>query len=98
MNITSYTDNSITGTLMSNGDHLVFTTIPYDKGWNIYVDGKLVETESINEAFLTFHVPDGEHDIYMEYHVRGLVPGVILSIVFAAIGIFMIIRDKKKNA
>ncbi len=98
LNITSYTDNSITGTLKSNGDHLVFTTIPYDKGWSIYVDGKQVKTESINEAFLTFHVPDGEHDIYMEYHVRGLIPGIILSVVFAAIGIFMIIRDKKKSA
>ncbi|MCR4717239.1 MAG: YfhO family protein, partial [Lachnospiraceae bacterium] len=98
MDIESYTDSSITGTINSKGDHLVFTTIPYDKGWNIYIDDEKVKAESISGAFLTFHVSDGEHKVYMEYHVRGLMPGVVISLLFIILGVTMMLyyRNSKK--
>jgi uncharacterized membrane protein YfhO len=96
-NVESYSTTKFTGSVNADNDGNFLFSIPYDKGWSIYVDGKQVKTESINEAFLTFHVPDGEHDIYMEYHVRGLVPGIILSIVFVIIGIVLILRDIRNS-
>ncbi|MCR4717479.1 MAG: YfhO family protein, partial [Lachnospiraceae bacterium] len=97
MDIESYTDSSITGTINSKGDHLVFTTIPYDKGWNIYIDDEKVKTESISGAFLAFHVPGGEHKVYMEYKVIGLSAGIIVSLLFLALGIFMMLYYRKNR-
>ncbi len=95
MSIDKYTSNSITGTLKSNGDHPVFTTIPYDSAWEIKVDGKVVETKAVADAFLSFDVTDGEHNVIMTYKNRGFVPGLIISIIFMALGLFMIIYFKK---
>ncbi|MBQ0124963.1 MAG: YfhO family protein [Clostridiales bacterium] len=49
------------------GQELVFTTIPYDAGWNVYVDGEKVGTEKVLDALLAFEVAPGEHEITMKY-------------------------------
>lgn len=77
------TDDKITGTLKtSTNDQTVLTTIPYDKGWNVYVDGEKVETyESLN-ALLTFDVAgSGEHSVRLEYMPSVYKLGYTVSII-----------------
>ena len=50
---------------------LLFTSIPYDKGWRIYVDGKEAATEALlNGAFLGTELTPGTHEIEMVYQSR----------------------------
>lgn len=50
---------------------LLFTSIPYDKGWRIYVDGKEAATEALlNGAFLGTELTPGIHEIEMVYQSR----------------------------
>ena len=40
-NITKYREDAFTGTITVTEDKpLVFTSIPYDEGWNIYANGE----------------------------------------------------------
>ena len=38
------TGNAITGTVTAKEDQALFFSLPYDKGWTVYVDGSPVET------------------------------------------------------
>jgi len=92
-NITSYTEDSFEGTInITEGNNTVFTSIPYDKGWHVIVDGKEIETFEVLEALIGFDVPNGEHTIKMYYRSDSMVYGAIISaigiVIFALIVIF----------
>ncbi|MGG5341933.1 YfhO family protein [Enterococcus sp. AZ192] len=59
-------------------DQVVWTTIPYDKGWKAYIDGKRVDIPTFKEAFLTLPVSKGVHTIEFVFLPQGFVIGVSL--------------------
>ena len=69
---------------------LVYTSIPYDEGWKVYVDGKEVETKALANSFLTFNIDKGTHKIKFKYHIPYFKEGIILTI----FGISVLIIDK----
>lgn len=91
LNISSYDDTSIKGTITSKENGLMFTSIPYDEGWTIYVDGVKTELQKIGNAFLAVPLKKGTHTISMEYRARGYNAGLIISIVSAIIIIVLIV-------
>ena len=48
--IEKFKDTDIKGTIEVDSDGLFFTSIPYDKGWNLKIDGKKVEINPLSEA------------------------------------------------
>ncbi|WP_086349717.1 YfhO family protein [Candidatus Enterococcus clewellii] len=56
----------------------LFTTIPYDKGWKAYIDGKEVEMPNLKKAFLTLNIPKGSHKIEFVFLPQGFKIGAIL--------------------
>lgn len=97
-NVTEYSDTKLKGTLYSDRDKAVFTTIPYDNGWKVYVDGKRVETYKTVETFVGFDITEGEHTIVMKYQPTIFYIGIITSLSGAALFIVLILLDKKKRA
>lgn len=69
------------GTVTAEKDQVLLTTIPYDKGWTAYVDGKKVPTKPFKDAFVSVPISAGEHTIEFVYLPEGFVLGVILFIV-----------------
>jgi uncharacterized membrane protein YfhO len=45
------------------------------EGWRAYVDGRRVETQFANHAFLGVHVPQGKHHVRLVYLPRAFVTG-----------------------
>jgi uncharacterized membrane protein YfhO len=77
-----------TGSVTAEKDQVLLTTIPYDKGWKAYVDGKKVPVKAFKKAFVSIPVKKGEHTITFTYLPEGFVAGVALFIV--CIGGFII--------
>ena len=75
----SVTDTTVTGTIQAPRDGLVFTSIPYDKGWRAVIDGKTVEPVKVGDAFLAYPVAAGEHQVSLRFIPYGLVPGAVVS-------------------
>lgn len=65
------------------------TSIPYDPNFEILVDGKMVEAERVNTAFLGFPIGKGEHDVELTYHAPGRRAGVWCSVAGAALLFFL---------
>ena len=75
-------DDRIDGTItLSEGMDTVFTSIPYDAGWIVTVDGERVETFCIADALLGFASTPGEHTVVLQYRPNCVKYGVILSAV-----------------
>lgn len=75
-----YSDSLIIGKITAKENQTAFTTIAYDKGWSVYVDGKKVETYKIADAYLGFDVPSGTHEIKLSFYPVKLKEGLIISI------------------
>ena len=97
--IEEYTEHSFEGTYTaSRADELVLTTIAYDNGWQVWVDGERVEITKALGALIAFRV-GGEagqtHDIRIVYAPRAITIGLIVSIVSILLFIALIILDRK---
>ena len=96
--------NSCTLEVMFNAEEecALFTTIPYEKGWSAYVDGKKSEVQTaVNGAFMCIKVPEGEHTVKLVYLPEGFSVGVIISLCGAVLLAGMIVvrvRRRKKKA
>lgn len=87
MDVHSDADHHLTGTIDVPEDKtLIFTTIPYDKGWHVKVDGKDTETIAVlDEALLAFYTTPGKHAVEMSYFSDAVKYGIIIS----AVGIIL---------
>ncbi|MEI8217334.1 MAG: YfhO family protein [Eubacteriales bacterium] len=78
--ITNYSDTHIEGSVQVKDKNLFFTSIPFDKGWTIKVDGIKIEPQIFDKTFICFSLKTGLHRISMDYISEGLVPGFIISL------------------
>lgn len=69
--ITKWEDVKIQGSVELERAGAFFTSIPYDKGWTILVDGKEIAGRKMLEAFLGFDIPAGSHEITFLYAPPG---------------------------
>jgi len=95
------TDDHVTGTItVPEGDSVVFTTIPYDEGWEVTVDGEPAETVPVvNETLLAFRVKPGRHTLNFRYKPDCVTFGLLLTFggltVFAAAWGWEIVRKRR---
>ena len=80
-NITKYNkDDHIEGNIDVNNDkNVLLLTIPYDKGWNIYVDNNKVNYDICFDSFICLDLDKGKHNIKMNYVPSGFIVGLIIS-------------------
>lgn len=99
LNVSEFTNNKIKGTVNADKDATLICSIPYDKGWSVYIDGKKVETNDIYGAFISVHVPAGEHNITLKYTPVNLILGCIITslCIIILIGIYFFKRMCRMN-
>lgn len=62
-----------------NEDKSVFTSIPYDKGWKVFVDGEETKTYSTAQALLGFDLPKGKHKITLKFKTAYFGTGMLVT-------------------
>ena len=93
--ITSYTEDAFTGTLTAGeGQTVVQTTIPYDAGWQIHVDGTPVTPYMTLDALLAFDIAEGEHTIEMVYRPTCYVRGKCISLLSLALFLLLVLIEE----
>ena len=71
------------------------TSIPYDEGWSVKVDGEDTELEKIADAFIGISLSKGEHKIEMSYCPKGFRIGLTLTCISGILFIGMYLLEKK---
>ena len=77
-------------------DTSIFFTIPYDKGWSAYQDGKKIEIKQAQTGFMKVDVPEGKGNITLSFIPNGFITGAICS--FTSLLLFGIYNHKRKSS
>ena len=98
-----FKDNYITGTINVKEDgQFLYFSVPYDEGWTIKVDDKVVEPVKVAEAMMAIPIDQGEHEIEMKYTSTGLKEGIIISsisiLLVVVFDIILYLKKKGKKA
>ncbi len=75
-------------------DGLLFTTIPYETGMSIKVNGKKVTPKLIFDAFIGLELETGDNNIIIDYIPQGFIIGIICSLL--GISSLIYLKNQKK--
>ena len=93
--------NTVTGNITVDKDKMLVVTLPYQKGWTAYVDGKKTDIQRVNYQYIGINLKKGTHDIKLHYQLPGIKLAFMITgcgiIAFVAIIIFNIVRKRRKN-
>lgn len=94
---TEVSDGRIRGYIRADQTGTMLTSIPYDLGWKVKVDGQEVETYPVGEALMGIDLAEGDHEITMDYTAPGLWEGSALTLLFAALYISTVILENLRR-
>ena len=89
------TDSIFKGKVTTSKDGYLVTSYPYEKGYEIYIDGKKQNVEIVNKAFVGCKIKKGSHIITIQFHAPFKKLGLCISILSIMIGGFWIWKKSK---
>ncbi len=90
----SFTDAKIEGTINSPSDRILFFSFPYDKGWKAYVDDNEVDISAVNMGLVGLPISSGDHKVELKYSVPYINLGILTSVIATLIYILGILISK----
>ena len=90
----STSKNKVFATYDVQQDTSIFFTIPYDKGWSAYQDGKKIEIKQVQTGFMKVDIPKGKGTITLSFIPNGFITGAICS--FTSLLLFAIYNHRRK--
>jgi uncharacterized membrane protein YfhO len=100
LRITRWVDTRLEGEVDAGQAGVLFTSVPYDKGWKVTVDGIRQESYKIFDTFLGIELSQGKHTVALSYEPQGLRLGLGISgicVLCLAAMAFMEMRRKRER-
>lgn len=97
--ILNRTNNSLEFEITLGEKQLLFLSIPYNNGWNIYEDNSKMDYIKVNGGFIGIILGEGYHNIHMQFIPVGFKIGTYITIgaIFALIVFAIYCYFKNKN-
>lgn len=95
LDVTEYTSRSLKGTIHVKKDNLLYTSIPYERGWKAYVDGQKADITLIENVFMGVELSEGEHTVEFIYSPTQVYLAVFLSLLGTGIFVFLSALDRR---
>ena len=81
MTVTEASDTRIKGTIDAGDGGVFVTSIPYEDGWSMKIDGKSVKIRELTgDAWISTGLKEGTHEIELSFRPAGLINGLLLTI------------------
>lgn len=91
LDVTDYGDSYLKGTIDVQEDGVFVTSVPYEAGWKLKVDGHTREiNELIGGAWISTSLSAGEHQIELSFRPPGLIAGLLITL--ASIGLLIAVE------
>ncbi len=100
MQVDSFTDTEISGTVDFAESGILYTSIPYDEGWTVTVDGEDIASEdllAVGDALLAVRLGSGSHTVSFSYTPKGLLIGAGISVFALAVVILLLVWTCRKK-
>ena len=98
LKLETFSATHFAGTMDVLEDSTVLTTIPYSKGWKVWVDGQEVQTYKILDSLLGFTISKGAHHIEYRYTTPFLLEGSLVSLASLLLLSYILYKRKKTDA
>lgn len=79
LELTSWKDTKLSGTITTEQGGVMMTSIPYDPGWKVFVDGVETDITEVKDTFLGVELTPGTHTIELRFMPQGLVLGGLIT-------------------
>lgn len=79
--VEKWNSTGFTGSVTCDSDGTFLFSIPYDKGWSVYIDGKKCSTYSIADALLAVDITKGTHSVKLKFMPVNLIKGCIITFI-----------------
>ena len=96
LKVTDFSDSHLVGTIYAQKSGVMMTSIEFDEGWTVKVDGQKVDTFAVGDALLAIDLEAGEHIIEFSFTPKGFVIGLVLSAV-SLLGLFVLLWFVKRR-
>lgn len=99
MRVTEYSDTGIKGTVTADEAGVLVTSVPYENGWTLTVDGQEKEIRELTGgAFISVPLDAGSHEIVLEFRPPGIAAGLCITIISVMLlCAFAVIRKKSRK-
>lgn len=98
MRIENHKGGRLSGHITLAQGQTILTSIPYDEGWSVTIDGNPVVPEKFADTFLAISCPAGEHKIRFSYLSPGVTTGAFIALFsLAASVLYFVLWDKIKK-
>ena len=102
LELTDFSDTAFSGKFTAEKDCILYTSVPYDEGWSITLDGQKVSSDDIvkiGDALIGVKVKKGSHEISFKFETQGLMTGAAISFfslaVLILLAIIMLIKKRR---
>ncbi|MBR6665478.1 MAG: YfhO family protein [Lachnospiraceae bacterium] len=92
-----YDSTHISGQITMAEAGKVFLSVPYEKGWTVYVNGEKTDTEIYGDCFMMVPLQPGEYEIALEYKPVGRAEGIVISICGVVLLLLLILMKRTKE-
>lgn len=97
VNVTSVRNGHVEITSDLSDDRMILTTVPYEKGWTLTLDGQPADIKPYGDALIGIDCGPGHHEIVLDFNPPGLKTGGTISLIgIAGIALFAVLDGKKK--
>ena len=94
--VTSEENGVIEMTSNLSEDKMIITSIPFEAGWELYIDGQKADISVYQEALIGINPGAGQHDITLKFVAPGTKIGAVCSVIGIIGLVAILIFDKKQ--
>lgn len=94
LNVTDSGNTWFEGDVTLGENQLLFTTIPYARGWSVYVDGEKTEPQPAFGTFMAVSAGAGKHHVKFKFHAPGFRISIAVSLVTLMALLAVVFRKK----
>ncbi len=93
----SVSGNQVSGSISASEDGILLLTIPYNRGWQITVDGSPAEYQEVAGALIGIPVKSGFHHLEMMYIPQGFSIGCLISVAALLLSLALLFYERRNK-
>ena len=99
LELTDFSTTRLSGIINCDRDGLLYTSIPQNGNWHVYVDGKEADTVLVGEAMTAVYLEEGYHEVIFRYRNPAFTLGCVISLVSTGVlaGLYFWIYPARKK-
>ena len=95
MNVEQFNSTHIIGKVnITDESNVMMTSIPYNEGWQVKVDGKPIKTKKSWDSFISFPISRGKHKVEFSFKQKWSSLG--LGITVLSLIVLLFINQKER--